>query len=154
MFDVQLGAVKVPDEAVVKAHVGDDDEIFEEGEHRVDARLAVGVVAPKTVHRARERQQVPTRDQRLSPNESLLVGILRFEDGQPTDCYVKQLMKDGTQDEKCEAHLMDEVPFAAGNVRKKDQGQVFHYHNHEGNFTEQRIGHMVQGVELLGEIVL
>ena len=85
MFDVQLGTVKVPDEAVVKAHVGDDDEIFEEGEHRVDARLAVGVVAPKTVHRARERQQVPTRDQHLSPNQTLLVGILRFEDGQPTD---------------------------------------------------------------------
>ena len=58
-------------------------------------------------------------------------------------------MKDGTQDEKCEAQLMDEVQFAARNVSKQDQGHVFHYHNREGNFTEQRIGHMVQGMELL-----
>jgi len=63
-------------------------------------------------------------------------------------------MKDGTQNEKCEAHLVDKVPFAARNVSKKDQRQIFHYYNREGNFTEQGIGHVVQGVELLGKIVL
>ena len=51
MDDVKSSAVKVVSEGVVKVHVGDDHQVFEEGEEGVNAGFAIFVVTPITVHR-------------------------------------------------------------------------------------------------------
>ena len=54
MHHVELRSVEVPNERVMEAHVGDNDEVFEKREKCVDARFAKGVVTPVTVHRRDE----------------------------------------------------------------------------------------------------
>ena len=83
--------VKVPDKGVVEAHVRNHDEILEKREESVDARLAKGVVAPVTVHRGGEGEQVPTAEQHFPPDETLFVRILHLVYGETTNYDVEQL---------------------------------------------------------------
>lgn len=89
--------VKVPDKGVVEAHVRNHDEILEKREESVDARLAKGVVAPVTVHRGGEGEQVPTAEQHFPPDETLFVRILHLVYGETTNDDVEQLVEDGAQ---------------------------------------------------------
>ena len=56
MHDMKHGSFKVPDERVMKARVGENDEVLEKREERVYARLAKGIVAPVAVNSRSERE--------------------------------------------------------------------------------------------------
>ena len=154
MNHVQHGSLKVKGKHVMKGHVGKHDEILEKREERVHARLAKGVVTPIAVHGRGQREQVPARDEQLPANAASLRRIFAFVHRKPTDEQVQKLMQDGAEHEEGKAQFMNEEPVRTGNVGEQDKRHVFHHEHEERQSADERIGHVVQRVVRLSEIVL